>query len=127
MKKDLKIKLLEQFDQAIYRLQEALEKEKDDFIRDASIKRFEFTFELTWKNIKYFAKIQGLETNSSREAFKTAFKLGWIKNQDAWLQMIEYRNLSSHTYNSQTADQIYEHLNLFLKYFKKLYSNLCKI
>ena len=40
---------LSQFGQALNRLTEALELPKDDVVRDASIQRFEFTFETAGK------------------------------------------------------------------------------
>ncbi len=41
-----------QFSQAASRLAEALARPKDAFMRDSSIQRFEFTFDLAWKALK---------------------------------------------------------------------------
>lgn len=45
---------------AVERLKAALERPKDEFIRDSAIQRFEFTFELAWKTLKTFLELQGL-------------------------------------------------------------------
>ena len=41
--------VLGQFQKAVVRLEEVLKKEKNDFIRDSAIKRFELAFDLSWK------------------------------------------------------------------------------
>ncbi|MFZ9035732.1 MAG: nucleotidyltransferase substrate binding protein [Francisellaceae bacterium] len=73
------------------------------------IQAFEFTYELAWNTIKDFYSYQGDESiQGSRDAFRMAFKRGLIINGDIWMQMIKARQLSSHTYNEETADIIYQ-------------------
>jgi nucleotidyltransferase substrate binding protein (TIGR01987 family) len=84
--------------------------QKTEWTRDAAIQRFEFTFELCWKAARRFAKHEGLDVSSPREAFKTAMKLGWIDDDPLWLRMLEDRNRTSHTYKEQTAEEIYARL-----------------
>ncbi len=43
-----------QFERAVDRISDALAQERNDYIRDAAIQRFEFTFELAWKTLKAF-------------------------------------------------------------------------
>ena len=43
---------LRKFNQAITRLGEAIEEKESDLKIDATIQRFEFTFELSWKTLK---------------------------------------------------------------------------
>lgn len=54
-------------EQATKRLDEALSRPKDEFIRDAAIQRFELTFGLAWKVLKGYLEIQGLEAWSPRD------------------------------------------------------------
>lgn len=71
------------------------------------IQCFEYNFELSWNLIKDFYHAQG-ETNiqGSRDAFRLAFNRGLVKDGSVWMDMIQSRILSSHTYNESTAAQI---------------------
>ena len=79
-------------------------------MRDSSIQRFEFTFELFWKSLKAYAEESGLEAFSPRDSIRIAFQLGVIQDNPEWFRMLEDRNRTSHTYNEATADSIYSHL-----------------
>jgi len=88
----------------------SLQQPKNDFIRDSAIKRFELTYEATWKLLQTLVRDQGLEANSPREAFRAAFKLGWIEDEMIWDEIIRERNLAVHTYSQELADSVYEDL-----------------
>ena len=99
----------EDYHRALLRLQTALEKEADldDMYLDATIQRFEFCFELAWKLIKAVLEYEGIEANSPRSCIREGWKQGMISNAEAWLEMMEKRNLSSHTYDENVAREIY--------------------
>jgi len=107
-KQKLKIEL-EKLEKAYTRLLEALKKDikKDSIYLDAIIQRFEFTYEIGWKAIKKFLKYEGIECNTPRECIKLAYKAGYINNQEKWLEILEARNLTSHTYSEETALNVY--------------------
>jgi len=84
---------------AVERLKADLERPKDEFIRDSAIQRFEFTFELAWKTLKTFLELQGLEARSPRAAIRGAFQVGLLPEDPFWLEMLELRNLTNHTYD----------------------------
>ena len=112
-------KSLENYENAAKQLAKALNEPESEFIRDASIQRFEFAYELLWKTIKVFLEeIHGVRTVSPRQVFKEAFALELIDNDDVFLEMIEARNLLSHTYNEIQAIKIYRKLSSFLEAFK---------
>ncbi|MGH2522880.1 MAG: HI0074 family nucleotidyltransferase substrate-binding subunit [Anaerolineales bacterium] len=98
------------FESALARLIDALAQPKTEWTRDASIQRFEFTVELAWKSIMRFAQREGIECVSPRQAFRAAFKLGWVDDDQVWLAMLDDRNLTSHTYNETTAEELYTRL-----------------
>jgi nucleotidyltransferase substrate binding protein (TIGR01987 family) len=116
--------IFEDFKKAIQRLQESLDLEKSAIVRDSAIKRFELCFDLTWKSIKFYAKIKGLECYSPRDCFKTAFQLKLINYDEKWLEMIKDRNLAVHLYKEESADSIYSRLSDYLKLFKDLFLQL---
>lgn len=100
---------LEDYKNVLNRLNESLGLEvSSSVIMDGVIQRFEFTYELAWKVLKDYLEFVGIpETRSSRDTFKEGFKAGIIKDGDAWLDMLQDRNLTAHTYNEtliHTAD-----------------------
>lgn len=80
----------------------------DNMYLDATIQRFEFCFELAWKLMKSVLAYEGIEANSPRSSIREGWKQGLIDNAEQWLDMLEKRNLSSHTYNEITAMNIYQ-------------------
>ncbi|MBI5245192.1 MAG: nucleotidyltransferase substrate binding protein [Elusimicrobia bacterium] len=76
--------------------------------RDASIQRFEYTFELAWKVMKLLAEREGLDCPSPRSAVKSAYKLGYTDAPEKWLEMLKARNQTSHTYHEGTAKKVYK-------------------
>lgn len=103
---------LEEYEKAVAKLEAALKKDAatDDLYLDGVIQRFEFCFELAWKLMKAYLAYDGIEANSPRASIREGFVAGLITDAEAWLDMLEKRNLSSHTYDEKTALDIYEHI-----------------
>ena len=99
----------ENYHHAFMRLQATLRKDADadDMYLDATIQRFEFCFELAWKLMKAVLEYEGIEANSPRSCIREGWKQGLISNAEAWLEMMEKRNLPSHTYDENVAREIY--------------------
>ncbi|MCF6349425.1 MAG: nucleotidyltransferase substrate binding protein [Flavobacteriaceae bacterium] len=75
------------------------------------IQSFEYTHELAWKIMQDFFVYQGnTELRGSRDATREAFKNDLITDGDNWMEMIKKRNLTSHTYNEETSEEIYENI-----------------
>jgi nucleotidyltransferase substrate binding protein (TIGR01987 family) len=95
------------------RLAEAVAQPESELIRDATIQRFEFTFEVVWKTLKLYLERQGYECGGPRSTLKKAFAENLIptpEEADRWLRMLEDRNLTSHAYDEALARQIYRHI-----------------
>ena len=95
------------------RLAEAIIQSETELIRDATIQRFEFTFEVILKTLKLYLERQGYECGGPRPTFKKAFAENLIQTPekaDCWLQMLEERNLTSHAYDEALARQIYQNI-----------------
>jgi len=117
--------ILKQFQKAVNRLDEVLKQEKNEFIRDAAIQRFEFTFDLSWKVIKAFLEEnKGVICNSPKGCFREAYKQEIIEYDDFWTEMTDYRNKTAHIYKEELDEEIYAILPRTLSYFQKLLENI---
>lgn len=104
---------LENYKKALDKLTQATILAKNRVLSDLEkqglIKSFEFTHELAWNVMKDFLQYQGkANLIGSRDATREAFKDGLIEDGDNWMDMIKSRNLTSHTYQQATADEIAE-------------------
>jgi nucleotidyltransferase substrate binding protein (TIGR01987 family) len=80
----------------------------DDIIKEGLIQRFEYTHELAWNVMKDFLENAGNnKIFGSKDATKEAFAASLINNGEIWMDMIISRNKTSHTYNEETADDIF--------------------
>ncbi|HAS80237.1 MAG TPA: nucleotidyltransferase [Fusobacteriaceae bacterium] len=100
------------YENALERLKESIEESKiinSSTIRDGVIQRFEFTLELSWKVMKFFLNSEGLmDAKAPRSTIRTGFNNEIIKDAKLWIDMIEDRNLTTHTYSQSISDEIYE-------------------
>lgn len=103
----------EDFSHALRKLKIALEKniEDDELYLDGLIQRFEFCFELSWKLMQNFLSYEGIFVNSPRSAIRKSFESEIIFDVEGWLDMLESRNLSTHTYDEITAKEIYKNIS----------------
>ena len=98
----------------------------DEIIKEGLIQRFEYTHELACNVMKDYAAYQGNSTiGGSRDATREAFQLHLISDGKVWMDMIGSRNKTSHTYNENTADEIYrkiikEYYPAFLEFQKTM-------
>jgi len=98
----------------------------DEMIKEGLIQRFEYTHELAWNVMKDYAEYQGNNTvGGSRDATREALQLKIIENGEVWMDMIQSRNKTTHTYNESTANEIYrkimeDYIPLFLSFKIKM-------
>lgn len=80
----------------------------DDIIKEGLIQRFEYTHELAWNVMKDFlGEIGEVKMFGSKDATKEAFAAELIQDGEIWMDMVQSRNKTSHTYNEETADEIF--------------------
>jgi len=110
MASDREIKsIFEQFTKANQRLKEAVNlREETQIRRDAVIQRFEFTFELLWKTFKKIAREERIDCFSPKTAFRAAFQLNLIDDEQVFVEIIDARNKTSHVYSEEEIIEIYE-------------------
>jgi nucleotidyltransferase substrate binding protein (TIGR01987 family) len=103
----------EQTQRALSSLEELVSKysenQSDVILRDALIQRFEYSTEAFWKYLKaYLLTEHNLSANSPREVIRTGLtaKLYSEETSQELLQMLDDRNLTSHTYVEELAESI---------------------
>ena len=101
----------QQFERAVFRLEEVLGLKKDEFMRDSAIKRFEMTFDLSWKTVKaYLEESKGVPCASPKGCFREAYRQGLLDYDEFWLELMDLRNQALHIYQEELAEQIYQKL-----------------
>ena len=86
-------------------------------VRDATIQRFEYTFEAFWKFIQeYLKEKEGIVVNSPKGVFKEIFALGFCSEEETvrLLEMADKRNDTSHSYKEAVAQNIYENTKQYV-------------
>lgn len=109
--------ILTPFRKALASLEEVIAQPKNDFIRDATIQRFEYTYELAWKMIKRHLDWAGFSDTaalSRKDLFREAAKIGLIPDPERWFDYNRARNESSHAYNQEIAEDVYKIARDFL-------------
>lgn len=93
---------------AYVRLQEALAQPESSFLRDATIQRFEFTYELAWRAIKLWLETKDIIVLNAKETLQEALQQGLIDDGNGWSTLHRMRNLTNHTYDEQEAIRVYD-------------------
>jgi nucleotidyltransferase substrate binding protein (TIGR01987 family) len=98
------------FEKAFTLLHEALEKGPSMLSlleKEGVIQRFEYSFELAWKTVKDFLEADGLLITpvTPRQVLKDAFVAKIIVDGQVWIDMLDHRNLLSHTYDSSVFEE----------------------
>ena len=119
----------ENFEKSFLLLKKAIDIKNPSIIEKAGIIQFfEITFELSWKLMKDYLEYLGYQVKSPREAIKTAYSIELINNGDKWLKMLMDRNLTTHTYDEDNSEEVYEKIkNDYFSLLENLYKKFKKI
>lgn len=118
------------FDRAFVLLRDALENGPDclnQLEKEGVIQRFEFSFELAWKTLKDYMEEAGFvfATITPRQVLKDAFAAKILKDGQVWIDMLDHRNLLSHTYNLASFEKAVEAIhNRYLAAIAQLHDYL---
>ncbi len=125
------LKKFKDFESSLFRLEESYKKTLENknsedyrFFRDSSIQRFEFTVEIFWKLLKSIVKdSEGIICNSPKSCIREFFASGHIKESSAKLlmEMIDDRNMTSHTYHEEVAEIIFSKLKSYISGMTYIY------
>ena len=87
----------------------AQSRELTDLEKQGMIQGFEFTFELAWNVMKDYLEEQGINgIIGSKDTVRHAFKNDLIEDGQIWMDMIESRNMSSHSYDEEIAEKLFK-------------------
>src|SRR5687768_15329984 len=112
------------FKKALTSLERALkragENPSDEELRDATIQRFEYTYELCWKMLKRTlaqeaATPADIEHLSFKELIRAGAEHDLLADADKWFTYRELRNLTSHVYDQLIAKEVYQEVASFYK------------
>lgn len=93
--------------QALATLEEALAAPDSGFVRDSIVKRFEYTYEISWKMMQRFMKRREDDIPPTRrELFRDAARLGLIDDPRVWFSFHENRNKTAHAYSEAAAREV---------------------
>jgi len=113
------------FQKAFGQLKKAVEitrsRELSDLEKQGLIQAFEFTHELAWNTLKDYLEDRGtIGIYGSKDATRKAFAVGLIEDGEIWMEMIQSRNRSTHTYNERIANAIAEAIvSAYFDHFEK--------
>lgn len=85
-------------------------------VRDGVIQRFEITMDVSRQlMIRVLKEVFSLDAASAqKDTIREAAKFGLIADAEAWMGHLAARNRTSHTYDSEIAEQVFVHIPLFL-------------
>jgi nucleotidyltransferase substrate binding protein (TIGR01987 family) len=92
----------------------------NEFIRDACIQRFEYTYELSWKTIKRYLELTSpnpaeIDAYSFQDLIRTATERGLLHTDwETWKRYRQLRGVTSHAYDEKKANEVYQQIPSFL-------------
>ncbi len=94
--------------------------------RDSIVHRFEFTIELFWKYVRLYLEERGgvdvVEINMPRDVIRMACQSRLMSEEQAadFMNMIQSRNLTSHIYKEEIAEQLARDIPQYHELMKQL-------
>lgn len=107
---------LSSFEKALASLDEALaefDRTRSQFVKDACIQRFEYTYELAHRLLK--RQLEAMSANPSEidqmsfpDMIRSGAERGLLANGwDEWRRFRDARNATSHAYNEKKANEVF--------------------
>ncbi len=101
-----------------------LNEDQKDAVRAGVIQNFEFTYELCWKFMRRWLQVNlgpvYVEGVSRRQLFRLSAEHRLLSDVDRWMEYHDARNEIAHTYDENTAEDVFETAKKFLVDAQKL-------
>lgn len=98
------------FRKAYFLLQEAVSElgNLSQLEKEGLIQRFEFCTELAWKTIKDYLESENVifKQKTPRTILKEAIALNFLTRGQTWLDILDARNIMSHTYDFEYFENV---------------------
>ncbi|MGA2298611.1 MAG: HI0074 family nucleotidyltransferase substrate-binding subunit [FCB group bacterium] len=129
MEKEARWKLrFENFEKALDSLKEVMEQKDldNEIIIDASIQRFEVTFELAWKTLQdYLFEVGIIEFKGPKNIIAKAYQDNIIEDGQTWVDMHKDRNVLTHEYAFMESRAIFQriktsYIQAFIQFQRRL-------
>lgn len=121
-------KAIDSLEEALRLADEVPENIDFDIVRDSVIQRFEYTYELSWKLLQRWIKLNvspaDADPRTKKDLFRLAAKKQMIAAPEPWFEFAEARNAVAHTYNESKADYVFTIAKQFLPVAKALFEQL---
>jgi len=91
-----------------YAVQLSKERKLSDLEEQGMIQAFEFTYDLAWKTMQDLLRDNNRPNSNGGPAIilAQAFADGYIKDEEGWKELKKSRELTSHAYDEEMADEI---------------------
>lgn len=118
---------IEQFGQVLCTLEEVLRAPYSEIVKDATIQRFEYNYELFWKLLKsVLQEREGIDCFSPKSCIRKGLEVGLMNEEEAlaFLQMVDDRNVTSHLYSSDVSEDVYKRIKDYYALMKNFFERL---
>jgi len=97
-----------------------------EIVTNALIHHFEIAYELSWKMMKRYIEMEDSDVKilTRKDLFRIAGEKRLIYDFHKWVKFHNARNKTSHTYDEDTAKEVYEIAKEFKTYIEDLISVL---
>lgn len=106
----------------------AMNEDEKEVIKAGVIQNFEFTYELCWKFMKRWLEenmgatyVDGV---TRRELFRLSAESSLIADVDQWMEYHNARNETSHMYDQDVAEEIFQVAKTFFPDAKKFFEEI---
>ena len=95
----------------VERRRDSAEADEAETLRSGVIQCFEVAYEMCWKSIRRWIETHlgksEAEFLTRKELFRKAAEVGLLADPESWFEFHRARNETSHTYNSETARDVF--------------------
>ena len=102
----------ENFDKAYLRFADAIKdgiehvSELSDLEKTGVVKHFEFTFQLAKDVLSDYLQENGDTTYSSKQLIRRAYKDGYIRDGEVWIEALTFRSKAAHVYSGDILQDV---------------------